>query len=412
VNGLVVADYGPVRIAGSGTSYTITFNQPIAVADRVTLTIGNGSIATYTRRLDLLPGDVNDDGVVNTTDGVFILRNFTPAHSYQAFYDMNGDGSIDRTDFNIYRPFIGTTLPPLPQLAAGGEGPGGAAPLTQQELAPILTAAVQRWSTTGLPVPDVQRLESVTAQVADLPSRYLGGAALGASTIYLSPDAAGYGWFIDPTPWTNTAFAQLVTPTEFEARGSSPAAGHEDLLTVVMHELGHTLGLDDLALSQAPYDLMAETLPTGVRRLPSVGDLAGLTPQVVMSPGVSGNASIWVNPALPTESRKTPVAALLVPLAPSSNSALPVVAPVSLPAPVARVPGAGGAPLPSTTLGTMTGMPVAALALALNTGWPLEPAPGTETTFPLSVENELAINLAHTLLSRPGWTNDPVLDVG
>jgi hypothetical protein len=228
----------------------------------------------------------------------------------------------------------------------------------------------------------------------------------------VSRDAAGYGWFIDPTPWTNTAFAQPVTPTEFESRGSSPAVGREDLLTVVMHELGHTLGLDDLVPSQAPYDLMAETLPTGVRRLPSAQDRAAPTPQLVPPQSVSGNASIWVNPTLPTESRKKPAAALLAPLVPSSNSALPVVAPVSLPAPVARVPGAGGAPLPSTTLGTMTGMPVAALALALNTGWLLEPAPGTETTFPLSVENDLAINLAHTLLSRPGWTNDPVLDVG
>jgi hypothetical protein len=48
-----------------------------------------------------------------------------------------------------------------------------------------------------------------------------------------------------------------------------------------MHELSHTLGLDDLAPSQAATDLMTETLATGVRRLPSAQDLAALTPQVV-----------------------------------------------------------------------------------------------------------------------------------
>ena len=61
-------NYGPVTISGSGTSYTITLAQPITKADRVTITIGNATIATFTRRLDVLPGDFNDDGVVNSQD--------------------------------------------------------------------------------------------------------------------------------------------------------------------------------------------------------------------------------------------------------------------------------------------------------------------------------------------------------
>ena len=66
------SNYGPVTVSGSGTSYTITLAQPINAADRVTITIGNDLIASFTRRLDVLPGDVNDDGVVNVQDMVTI----------------------------------------------------------------------------------------------------------------------------------------------------------------------------------------------------------------------------------------------------------------------------------------------------------------------------------------------------
>ena len=62
------ASYGPVTVSGSGTSYTITFAHAITKADRVTITIGNDFIAPFTRELDVLPGDFNDDGVVNSQD--------------------------------------------------------------------------------------------------------------------------------------------------------------------------------------------------------------------------------------------------------------------------------------------------------------------------------------------------------
>ncbi|HKM56247.1 MAG TPA: Ig-like domain-containing protein, partial [Isosphaeraceae bacterium] len=271
VTGITGGNYGPVTISGSGTSNVlITLSKPISAADRVTITIGNAEIITYTRRLDVLPGDVNDDGAVNTTDGLFILYNETPVHAYQAIYDLNGDGAVNATDFTLYRPFIGTVLPGLsPQLAAGGAGPGGAASLTPNELAPVLTEAIDEWAAAGLPARDVARLRGDTVQITTLPVGYLGATAIGGTTVYLSADADGYGWFIDPSHSTNAAFARPIAATELLAAPSTPPAGHEDLLTVVMHELGHTLGLGDLDPAEAPADLMAETLATGVRRLPS-----------------------------------------------------------------------------------------------------------------------------------------------
>ena len=80
VTGRSVADYGLRTIDGSGATYTITLARPINAADRVTVTIGSASVATFTRRLDVLPGDVNDDGAVNSQDAV-IVRN-----QYLAFW--------------------------------------------------------------------------------------------------------------------------------------------------------------------------------------------------------------------------------------------------------------------------------------------------------------------------------------
>ena len=72
--------------------------------------------------------------------------------------------------------------------------------------------------------------------------------------VELDATAAGYGWFVDPTPQSNSEFRS----------GHSPAG--MDLLTVVMHELGHQLGLLDVSNSAHPGDLMDVGLAPGVRR--------------------------------------------------------------------------------------------------------------------------------------------------
>jgi hypothetical protein len=111
IHSAIGADYGPVTISGSGTSYTITLARPIDVADRVTITIGNASIATFTRRLDVLPGDFNDDGVVNSQDLVGVRNEILGLAPITIFGDINGDGKVDIKDYNAVRAAIGTSLP-------------------------------------------------------------------------------------------------------------------------------------------------------------------------------------------------------------------------------------------------------------------------------------------------------------
>ena len=113
VNSAIGVNYGPVTVSGSGTRYTITLAQPINAADRVTITIVNPGVSMFNRRLDVLPGDVNDDGVVNVQDMVAIrnqmlgLLGAVPT----IFGDINGDGKVDINDYTAVRKLIGTTLP-------------------------------------------------------------------------------------------------------------------------------------------------------------------------------------------------------------------------------------------------------------------------------------------------------------
>jgi hypothetical protein len=144
---------------------------------------------------------------------------------------------------------------------------GGGSTLTTASLDPIVQEAIKRWDEAlHLTQTQMDLLKQVNFQIADLSGLTLGLTS--GSMITLDSEAAGYGWFIDSTPSTDTEFRRHQGKTDLFAKPGSIAAEDMDLLSVVTHELGHVLGYDHL-IDSSEVSIMDTTLDAGERLLPS-----------------------------------------------------------------------------------------------------------------------------------------------
>ena len=113
-----------------------------------------------------------------------------------------------------------------------------------------------------------------TVTFGDLPGSSLAqttGTGPSAS-ITLDKDAEGRGWYIDETPLDNIDdYLPTSNPNIWQAKAGSEAEGKMDMLSVLLNEYGHALGLDH---SADAGDFMVSTLQPGQRRLPSSDELA------------------------------------------------------------------------------------------------------------------------------------------
>jgi hypothetical protein len=91
------------------------------------------------------------------------------------------------------------------------------------------------------------------------------------TTVYIDRDAAGHGWFIDPTPAVDEEFSPPASNRQLQAVAPQ-AMDQIDLLTVLEHELGHIAGLSDLDV--LTDDVMSGVLGVGIRRNASHVDVA------------------------------------------------------------------------------------------------------------------------------------------
>ncbi|WP_431024660.1 hypothetical protein [Halomonas sp. H5] len=161
-----------------------------------------------------------------------------------------------------------------------GTGNGVTVPTPAQVEGVAMEAWARMWEAFGASSLDFD-IDDIQIEIADLGDGRL--ALADGLTILIDGGAAGHGWFVDPTPWNDDAFRRGLEDGVLLAVPSSEAHGRIDLLTVLMHEIGHLMGLDHLEATGEGYQLMHEALPTGMRILPD-GVMAHPDEEAVDSP--------------------------------------------------------------------------------------------------------------------------------
>ena len=129
-------------------------------------------------------------------------------------------------------------------------------PLSPSELNSVVDQAISIWSSAGLSNNQLSRLRQVDYSVRNLPDHLLGEAW--SNGIAIDGNGEGRGWIINSQ-----------TNGTLSTQGGS--SGGFDLLTVVLHEMGHILGLSDQ--NTDPGDLMYYELSAGIQKLPTSADV-------------------------------------------------------------------------------------------------------------------------------------------
>jgi hypothetical protein len=209
-----------------------------------TRTVTGGADQTLLVAIDKLTVTV----VLGTQTAISFNYTFLPTGGAVGLLTRTGSASFD--NFVIRGDDPAYSGGGSPQMAAAVAPTGLAVPtLTAAQLQPIFREAVRRWLAAGA---DAASLRRLTFLISDLPGQEIGETI--GTTIRIDQTAAGWGWFVDPTPRSDS---------EFHKPGNQGEQGHLDLLTAVMHEIGHALGRD-----HEPAGVMAEDLQPGDRESP------------------------------------------------------------------------------------------------------------------------------------------------
>jgi hypothetical protein len=205
-------------------------------------------------------------GVGHTGVGVFTQSTAT----FQLRAEVSG-GAPDVATFAFgpggSLPVAGTySLPGHLLLTAATQADRGST-LSTGDLEATVQAALGRLSAAGVDPSVVGLLASADYELAALPAGLLGSTDVLGRRVTLSVNAVGQGWYVDPTPLQDEEYTSNGPGAPLVAPGGSPAAGKIDLLTAVLHEMGHLVGQPDVSVLDNPAALMAGSLAPGERHL-------------------------------------------------------------------------------------------------------------------------------------------------
>jgi hypothetical protein len=240
--------------------------------------LGNGTYAyTYDNFDVIVEGSSKTATVATLTPGAIRIEDFTGP---EAGRDVNGDGILDiqfidrgGQNFNwvvsgleISTGSLGTAVNYLTAGEAPSAASAGGATIRDAALAPLVAEAAARWSAAGLTPAQAAVLTDLHVGVADLGGSKLGLAYPTTHEIRIDDDAAGWGWNVErpviSDQWRDGGqiFLNPEPRTPKPGVGTLNPAG-VDLLTAVMHEMGHLLGY-----GHAVDGLMSPVLAAGRSR--------------------------------------------------------------------------------------------------------------------------------------------------
>lgn len=214
----------------------------------------------------IVPGNLGQT-IINALKGIHTLHDWVITwDGFHAFGDH-------------FDPFAGT---PAPFTGSSGDGgfDGGDAGFLISALGPF-SGALSRWQTAladSATYSDAQAADIINdiGNNTEIVVGSFGGAILGTAsgntsgaTITIDPDAGGFEWFEDTSPFDDAEFTGGgPAPANLIAPGGSDADGKIDMVTFFEHEIGHILGF-----GHGDVGVMLSTLPRGVRRLPVADDV-------------------------------------------------------------------------------------------------------------------------------------------
>ncbi len=244
-------------------------NDPTGVSGSTTGAVGNvGNVADYIRQ--------QNPGVTNASPG----QNAASATQGAAAFSNSGGCPLLLAEGGVMAALNAPSLISSVLLTAFEASPvtvgsgivvdpsrdSVSASLTQAQLDSIVASAGERWIAAGLSAQQISIVRNISFEVADLDGAYLGEAI--GNRVQIDRNAAGKGWFVG---LADSEFGREAANTRLYTDSLGAPAGHVDLLTAIMHEMGHKLGLDDSYAGKDRNNLMYGYLTVGERRLPTLG---------------------------------------------------------------------------------------------------------------------------------------------